>query len=69
MIIIFLDNAPYTALDRKAEYNPYSNLAGLRPYSREQLSTTSTRAFNKEMENIFKNQESKDLFYKSVRGI
>lgn len=66
--IICLDNAPYAALERKHHYNPYSKLCGVIPPSKEYY-TTTTKIYNKDLEDLISNKSGKDEFYHKEQGL
>ncbi len=47
---------------------PFQKIGGVRPYSRDLMTQTSTRTLHKEMDNILKDKEAKDKFYNEIKG-
>ncbi len=47
---------------------PFSSLGGVRPYSREEMSQTTNRNLNKDVEKIFSCQKNKEIFYQGLKG-
>ncbi len=47
---------------------PFQKIGGVRPYSRDLMTETSTRTLYKEMDMILKNKNAKDKFYNEIKG-
>lgn len=47
---------------------PFSSLGGVRPYSREEMTQTTTRNFNKNIEKIFNDNSYKESFNQAIKG-
>jgi hypothetical protein len=47
---------------------PFSSLGGVRPYSREEMTQTTTRNFNRDMEKILSDKSYKESFNQAIKG-